>query len=395
VMTVLDQRLPSVPRLRQRLVRLPPGWGRPIWVDDPRFRLSDHVSVVQCPAPGGREAVLEVAARTFISALPPDRPLWAATLVTDVGDGLSALVLGVHHVMADGLGGLALLATLADDRSLTPERPFPLPPPTRAQLITDSAWAGVRAVGRFPAELVGVARTVVQFRPALRTRLTRSSLNRPTGRRRRFVTASCDLDLVREVAHRQGATVNDVVLSAVTGALRGLLAGRGEVADSVVISVPVSFRPHDGARALGNQSAVVPIRLPAAGLPLDRVRAVAQLTRAAKGAAPGASNALLRPVFQLLSGLGLYQWFIDHQRLIHTFVTNLMGPKLPLHLGGYPVLEIIPLATAGGNITVSFVVLSYVGRLTITLIADPETCPDLGHLQEGLKRELDAVTAAG
>lgn len=395
ILTVLSQRLPSVPRLRQRLVRLPPGWGRPIWVDDPRFRLSDHVSVAKCPAPGDREAVLEVAARALMSALPPDRPLWAATLVTEVGDGQTALVFGVHHVLADGLGGLALLAGLADDRSETPERPFPLPAPTRAQLITDAGRAGVRAVGRLPAALVGVARTMVQFRPALRTRLAHSSLNRPTSRRRRFATALCDLDRVREAAHRQGATVNDVVLGAVTGALRGLLARRGEVADSFVVSVPVSFRPHDGVQALGNQSAVVPIRLPATGLPLDRVRAVAQLTRAAKSAAPGASNALLRPLFQLLSGLGLYQRFIDHQRLIHTFVTNLVGPQRPLRLGGHPILEIIPLATAGGNVTVSFAVLSYAGRLTITLIADPETCPDLGDLQEGLKRELDAVTGAG
>ncbi|TSA78448.1 DUF1298 domain-containing protein, partial [Deinococcus detaillensis] len=370
------------------------GWGRPLWVDDPSFSLADHVSVVECPVPGGRQAVLEVAGRVFTAALPPDRPLWAATLVTAVGDGQTALIFGVHHVLADGLGGLALLAGLADTLCGTPEESFPRPAPPRAQLIADAARTGIRAIGRLPVVLAGAVRSIKLFGPALRTRLAPSSLNQPTGSRRRFATVECDMNLVREVAHRQGATINDVVLSVVVGALRSLLAGRGEVADSFVLSVPVSFRPHTGVQTLGNQSAVVPVRLPATGEAFERLRTVAQLTRAAKGAAPGASNALLRPVFQLLSQLGLYQRFIDHQRLIHTFVTNLAGPQLPVHLGGHPILKIIPLATASGNVTVSFAVLSYVGTLTITLIADPETCPDLGDLRDGLQRELEAVTVA-
>ncbi|WP_344983142.1 wax ester/triacylglycerol synthase domain-containing protein [Deinococcus rubellus] len=207
LLAAICSRLTAVPRLRQRLVRLPLGWGRPIWVDDPDFRLADHVSVVECPAPGGREAVLGVAGRVFTAALPPDRPLWAATLVTAVGDGQTALIFGVHHVLADGLGGLALLAGLAEALSETPEGSFPRPAPPRAQLIADAARTGIRAIGRLPVVLAGAVRSIKLFGPALRTRLAPSSLNQPTGGRRRFATVECDMNLVREVAHRQNGNL--------------------------------------------------------------------------------------------------------------------------------------------------------------------------------------------
>ena len=104
-------------------------------------------------------------------------------------------------------------------------------------------------------------------------------------------------------------------------------------------------------------------------------------------------SALLGPGFRLLAWMGLYQRFIDHQRSVHTFVTNLRGPESTLSLDGHPVVSVIPLAVASGNITVSFAVLSYAGQLTITLIADPETCPDLSRLRDLLQGELAGLGA--
>ena len=83
---------------------------------------------------------------------------------------------------------------------------------------------------------------------------------------------------------------------------------------------------------------------------------------------------------------------IDHQRLVHTFVTNLRGPERPLSLSGIPIAGLVPLGAISGNITVAFAVLSYAETLTITVIADPETCPDLKELGEDLKREMQALT---
>ncbi|WP_394768882.1 wax ester/triacylglycerol synthase domain-containing protein [Lacisediminihabitans sp.] len=386
----IEQRLPAIPRLRQRLERAPFGCGRPIWVDDAEFRLADHLSIVACLSPPGPASVLDVAAGLITSRLPHDRPLWRASIVTSLGDGGAALVIVYHHVLADGIGGLAVLAALAGAPSEDPL--FPRSRPGTAELARDAARDRVCALTRLPSALARLARAALQLGPALRTRPPRSSLNRPTGRRRRFATVACELQRVRETAHGHQATVNDVVLSAITGALRRLLAERGEPSETIVVSVPFSARRTTAASRLGNASGVIPLRLPATGDPDERLDAVAVITRAAKRSGPGASTAMLGPGFRLLARAGLFRRFIDHQRLIQTFVSNLRGPENRLTIGDWPVVSVIPLSVAVGNVTVSFSALSYCGTLTISLAADPDACPDLDRLRQLLEHELVDVT---
>jgi hypothetical protein len=183
-----------------------------------------------------------------------------------------------------------------------------------------------------------------------------------------------------------------VVLAAITAALHRLLIERGEHVPAFVVSVPFSARRQANAHDLGNQSGVVPLRLPATGAFETRLAEIARITRSAKGTQRGASTAVLGPVFRLLARVGLYQRFISHQRLIHTFVSNLSGPKDQLHLLGCPVIDVIPLSVATGNVTVSFSILSYAGTLTITINADPDTCSDFERLQETLQQEIDALS---
>jgi len=195
-------------------------------------------------------------------------------------------------------------------------------------------------------------------------------------------------------AHAHQATVNDVVLSAIAAALHRLLLLRGERVDQFVISVPFSARRQASASDLGNQSGVIPLRVSGVGDPVRRLESVAEATRAAKQAPPGASTALLGPFFRLLAAAGLNRWFIDRQRLIHTFVSNLRGPERRLSFLQCPITRIIPLSAATGNVTVSFAVLSYAGDLAITLISDPDTCPDLYELRDVLEEELRAMTGS-
>jgi diacylglycerol O-acyltransferase / wax synthase len=160
LLATLTRRLPAVPRLRQRLIHLPVFSGRPIWVDDPQFRVTDHVSVVRCPDPAGEDAVLAVVASLLMTPLPNNRALWAATLVTDAGPGQAALILRVHHVLADGVAGLAILATLADRESDPQRLPFPNPGSGRFQLISDAARDRLRAVRGILVALVHLARAL-------------------------------------------------------------------------------------------------------------------------------------------------------------------------------------------------------------------------------------------
>jgi WS/DGAT/MGAT family acyltransferase len=388
----IAERIRAVPRLRRRLVGTPFGAGRPVWVDDPAFDVDAHVHVVSCPAPGGETELLAIAADLLTRALPHDRPLWSLTHVDGLAGGRSALVVMFDHVLADGVGGLAVLDQLVDGAAPAADSRYPEPPPRRAALFADALWSRVRAVRRLPAVPRTVAAAWAELAPAIGVRAPRCSLNRPTGPVRRLGLARAGLDAVRDIAHAHGGTVNDVVLTAVTGALHDLLAGRGEAVDRLVVSVPVSVRRHTGPGRLGNAVGVLPVELPATGDPAYRLDRTARIVRARKTTAPGASSVLVAPVLRMLAATGLFDRYVSRQHQINTLVTNVRGPDRPLAFLGVPIAEIIPVTTTTGNVTVSFAVFSYAGRLTVTVVADPAGCPDLPVLVSLLQHELDRLT---
>ena len=384
---VLGERITAVPRMRQRLVRTPVGCGGPIWVDDVAFDLSRHVTEVACPPPGDEAALLDAAVRSYTRDLPPDRPLWRATLVTGLADRRSALVLVVHHTLADGVGGLALLAGLADG---TPPvaRHFPRPRPSRRALAADAWRSRVGALSRTLSAL----RTL---RPATRelggtSRATTCSLNQRLHADLRIATVRADLHRLLTTARDRGGTLNDAVLAAVAGALGALLARRGEEVRHLVISVPVTGRSESGPGVrVVNRVGVMPVNVPTTGP--QRVERIAEITRARKGAARGSSTVLTRPAFRLLAAVGVLRWFIRRQRRVNTFVSNVRGPERQLRLLGAEVTEILPLGIVSGNVTVAFTVLSYAGTVTVTIAADPVACPDLDELRALLQTELDGL----
>ena len=140
-----------------------------------------------------------------------------------------------------------------------------------------------------------------------------------------------------------------------------MLAGRGEHIDRLVVSIPVPARRTATATELGNQVGVIPVEVPTTGLPTQRLAATAAITRQRKTAARGSSAALISPVFRVLARAGVFGWFVDRQRLINTFLSNLRGPEQRLSFLGAPVVEVIPVGAISGNVTVAFAALSYAG----------------------------------
>jgi WS/DGAT/MGAT family acyltransferase len=316
------------------------------------------------------------------------------TLVRSPVDGGTALIMTLHHVVADGIGGLAVLAHLVDGVRTVPDPGFPRPAPGRRVLFRDAAGTRLRA-------LTHLAGGVRRLRPAIAelsrgtTGPPRCSLNQPTGPERRLAVARADLAAVRRVAHAQGATVNDVVLTAVSGALHAVLRHRGENVDRFVISVPISARRETTAAGLGNQTGILTVPVIVTGDPYQRLTAIARTTRDRKPAASSESAALLGLTFRALARLGVMRWFIDRQRLVTTFVTNLRGPDARLSFLAAPITDVIPVSPISGNVTAGFAALSYAGTLVITVVADPQHCPDLPVLVAHLQNELDRLTAGG
>lgn len=413
VREVLAERVTRIPRLRQRLVPTPFGLGRPIWVDDAAFDVSRHVTEHEVAGPVEEGAVLAVAARLASRVMPRDRPLWTAVLVIDTAGACHALVLALHHALADGIGGLAVLAALADDAASAarppprPTRLVPRPPPSRSELLHDVVVRRVEALRSLPGRLARLRAGAGELRgrrsgapgtgrteaPRRSSRATRTSLNRPIGPARELAVVRADLAGVISAAHRHEATVNDLLLAAVGGALRRLLTARGETLGTLVVSVPVAAPAPRGDDRLGNRVGVTTVRVPACADPTERLASIAGATRRrGRASERGSSAALLGLAFRFLARVHLFGWFAARQRLVNTFVTNLKGPERRLVVAGATIDEVVAFSPIGGNISVAFAALSYAGTLRVTVIADPGMCPDLGLLTAALHDELAALT---
>ena len=175
VRDALADRICAIPRLRRQLVSVPPGCGRPVWVDDPEFDVARHVHEVACSAPGDEDALLRAAAGAVAVPLPPGQPLWSATIVTGLAGGACAVIVVFHHVLADGMGGLAVLASLVDGAVNAPRQNFPRAKPSTRRLAVDAAVSRVRVLahlGRVPAglrdALAGLRPGPLPGRPAVR-----------------------------------------------------------------------------------------------------------------------------------------------------------------------------------------------------------------------------------
>jgi diacylglycerol O-acyltransferase / wax synthase len=164
----------------------------------------------------------------------------------------------------------------------------------------------------------------------------RGLLRRPIGADRRLAVVRGRLEVAGQVAHAHHAKVNDVVLAAVAGGLRRLLAGRGEDPDGLVlrVMVPVSLHREEPGRASGNRS-------------------------------------------------------LPRQRTVNLSVTNVPGPPVPLYLAGARLLELFPVVSLMGNLTLGVAVLSCDGQLNLTAVADRDTCPDVEVFAQGVRSALD------
>jgi diacylglycerol O-acyltransferase / wax synthase len=393
VAALIGDRIVPVSRLRQVLVRPPLGCGRRIWVDDPDFHLSHHVRSVACPPPGDERALLDTAVAIVTERLSMQRPLWRATLVTGLADGEAALVVVFHHVLADGIGGLAVLAQLVDGAAPAEAAPFPRPAPTSRQLAQDVISSRLRALRR-SWRLADTLRRAVAELDTITVKAPTTSLNMPTGSHRKVAVARADLGKVRRLARDHSATVNDVILTAATGALGHLLDARGEDIDRLIVSVPVSARASATATSLGNRVGVMALSLPVRGAAAERLEHVAAMTRAHRTEARGSSAAVLGPLFRIAAALGVFRWLTNRQRMINVVETNLRGPETPMTFGGNVITEVLPVTSLTGNVTVSFAVMSYAGSIAVVVVADPERNRDVETLGALLQRELDTLTDA-
>jgi diacylglycerol O-acyltransferase / wax synthase len=403
VRTAVEGRLSVVPRFRQVLLTPRPGLGRPLWVDAQTFDVRDHVGVLPLVAGADERELLAAVEQLRSRRLDRSRPLWEMWLLPGLSGGRVGMFIRLHHTVADGVAGAATLGALLDEEPDAPGSPAtpwtPRPPPTSLDLLLDNIRhrvAAVRHLVRLLARPVATAHQVRLAWPAARVGLfdrsaPRTSLNRPVGAHRRFMLVRARLDSMKDIAHAHGGTVNDVLLAAVAGGTRQLLARRGDRVEGVVLRafVPVSLHREGPGRARGNEDAVMVARLPI-GEPddLQRLRMIAAQTGPLK-------RTIHSPALNAFPS-GLVQRFFwrmaKHQRYVNLAITNVPGPSRPLYLAGARVLELFPVAPISINMTLGIGALSYAGQFAITAIADRDACPDVDVFTDGLRSALQTLT---
>lgn len=391
----VEQRLHLAPRLRQVLFRPRFGLGPPIWADDARFDIRQHVRTRVLPAPGGEAELLDMCAWLNEQPLDRTRPLWEIWLLTGLPDRKVGLLIRLHHVVADGLAAMAMIGALLEPAAGAPAAapppwvPAPVPR-TRQLFAANLRWRAGALAGAWsrPGQpLARIRRLRVLARQtrqmAREGRAPRLSLNRPAGTRRRLLLVRADLAQAAALAHAHGGKVNDVVLAAVAGGARSLLDARGELKPELVIKVSVAASTRGPAerQASGNRVGIMLVPLPV-GDP-DPVRRLTQIVRAT-------SERKRLPPYQpggrVLQRLMVHTMYRQH--LVNLLVSNLHGPPGQLYLAGAPVLEVFQVGVVQGNIPVSVGALSYAGQLNFDLVGDPAAVPDLAVFAEGLSGAL-------
>ncbi len=407
-------RLHLVPRYRQKLAIPPLETGRPLWVDDPSFNLEYHVRNTALPAPGTEEQLFLLASRIASQQLDRAKPLWENWLVEGLEGDRFALLFKTHHSLVDGVAGVDLAQVLFD-LEREPEPPGSELEPWRPQrepssveliaagirgMVTATAELLTRAVGAAgrPATSLALARDALEgvgeiiwagLNPAPET-----PLNVPIGPHRRYAVVRQQLADYREIKTALGGTVNDVVLTVVSGALREWLHSRGVRSQGLEMRalVPVSVRSQDQRNTLGNQITVMrgplPVYIEDPVARLDFVRAAMdglKESKQAEGAATLAAVNNLAPPTVLAQASRLN----FSTRLFNLIVTNIPGPQMPLYVLGRKLRDLFPVAFLPEDHALAVAIMSYDGSLDFGLLGDYDALPDIDLIAEG----IDAVLA--
>jgi WS/DGAT/MGAT family acyltransferase len=341
-------------------------------------------------------------------------------LVEGLEDGRFAVISKTHHALVDGISGVDL-ASVMFDLSPDPDPPdeaelepwMPRPEPSEAALVLAGARGAVRTAAGIAARVAGAA-----TRPATSAQLLRDAaeglgelvwaglnpapetpLNVEIGPHRRYAVVRQELADYKEVKNALGGTVNDVVLSVVSGALADWLQSRGVETRGLEMRalVPVSVRGADSRGSLGNQLTVMRGPLPVyIDDPVARLRFVSHAMDGLKESKQAVGAATLTAVNSLAPPTILAQASRVNfsTRLFNLLVTNVPGPQVPLYVLGRRVQDLFPVAFLPDHHALAIAIMSYNGGLDYGLLADYDAMPDLSIVAEGIDNALAELLAA-
>ena len=416
VFEFLAARVPLVPRCRQRVCEPSGLFGRPVWIDDVRFDLRDHIHHLSL-ADQSEADFDDTVAELMRPPLDRSRALWDVWIITGLADNRWAIVAKVHHCMVDGIAGSDLLSAILD-RAPDADAPAPAtwtpaPEPSDRALAWFSVTTAARSLlarVRGAAALLGHPRrswkhavdiVTAAKRLWYRQRHAPTSLTGPIGTRRRWVHTAVSFDDISEIREALGGTVNDVVLAAVSSGFRQLLIERGEPVEyrTITAMVPVSLRRPTEHGETGNRVANVHALLPVGTAdPRSTLQTVHDHLEELKRSHEVEATGLLLRIGDFVPRVladRVARAILHRQRNVETVITNIPGPRSPLHLGDHRMIAAYPVAPIGGWVRITVAIWSYCDHLFVGITGDRDTTPDIDHLRRGITRGVaDLLEAA-
>jgi WS/DGAT/MGAT family acyltransferase len=405
--SMFEERLLRFDRFRQRIERPPLGLGMPSWRDDERFDLNLHMHRVALPEPADKEALETLVSDLLSTPLDLTKSPWQIHVVEYGPD--TVLVARLHHSIADGIALMRVLLSLTDT-SARPDRRRKMKDEKEKAATADPwrragewLWTMGSDLAREPARVLassagvgaGAAATLAQL--AMLPEDPPSVLKGPLGVAKRAVWSDpLPLPEIKKAGKRHGATVNDILLSAVAGGLRRYLLERRALEDGLEVraTVPVNLRPPDASPELGNRFGLVFLPLPL-GIedPLQRLREMHLRATDLKSS--------MQPIvaFGVLHALGMLPG-LARDRAISFFgskatavITNVPGPQKRLYMAGRPLRQVLFWVPQAGRLGLGISMLSYANEVVVGVAADVGLVPDPERMVAAFHDELEQLLA--
>jgi diacylglycerol O-acyltransferase / wax synthase len=426
LLATVEQRLPQIPRYRQKVRELAVGLARPVWIDDREFDITYHIRRSALPSPGSDAQLHDLVARLGSRPLDKSRPLWEMYLVEGLTKNRVAIYTKTHQALVNGMTALEIGHVIADRTQKAPEFGediwIPAREPSDARLLVGAVgdWIGA------PGAQLGAVRSVVseaatstgalvevgrRFADVARTfargTAPNSPLNTTVSRNRRLTVASHRLDDYRQLRARYDCDVNDVVLAVVTGALRNWLLSRGEPVTStskVVAMAPMSVYPDAELDTAGPGQAISEVSPFLVDMPVGEGNAVVRLSQIAHATESHSTAASLvdaRTIVTLsgfapptLHAMGIRVATSFSARLFNVLITNVPGAQKQMYVAGTKLLETYAVPPLLRNQVLAIGVTSYNGMLYFGINADRDAMSDVDMLPTLLRESLDELLEA-
>jgi len=419
---MVNSKMHSLPRYQQVAVPDPFGIGHPTWEFDDDFDINRHIFKLQLDAPGGEAELVNLAGRLFSPMMDRKKPLWDIYLVYGLEGKRTAMIARVHHCMVDGVSGVDLLKIILDispeiPKIATPPERTPQPPrPDATRRFFDTLLGnmqeGMNRWMEFQTGLLNLSQSFIDDRtrqsmqetsgliPELALPVSLMPFNKQCSGDRKLVWSTFSFAEARAIRGALGGTVNDVVLTTLSGAVSRYVALHNQKTKGrkLRVMVPVSLRREDQRGALGNLVSMLPVEIPLdLKDPVERFRYVNRKTAAMKSG-------------RVAEGLNLFSALMGILPApVHAFAgalaatpipafnmvsTNVPGPQVPLYAMGKRMIAYYPYVPVGYAIGCGCAIMSYDQNLYFGLTSDTQAMPDVERLKEALEQSFIELRAA-